>query len=460
MSCWKELREENHWDPVKLAKYMTFDNGFSHWSKIQSFFKYGFFIDSGKWTDILKYHCMGDMTFLEAYQKTGRVLAILATPSRGDEPIHMLSYLTAPHCLIRSACVASASIPYLLPTSNLLFKNPITGEVTENTTIYTALRDGSFLSDVPNIELAYYFNTSFHLVSQVNPHISIFYFNRHGTSSRTQTHWGWSNFRGTFLLSFFESVLKYDMIKNLQIMKEMKLFPNFLGFGDISNVFLQNFGGPTHSSISLVPDTTFTDYLGLFSAPTPQHLRNMIKGGEMMLFLKKSLLDNRLLVSKAMLEGVQCVEVEMGRGLRPKHLLYANSSTTTLGNFETFGDLKQFEQNYGKRLIGMTNLSLVNNTNHTLMSNAVANTNNHYPEHQVVIGQTPVSVSPHKLVANQNLYGDTNSNVDSTNPSTFTHRHNNKSTPPKKTNINNENIFVHSRSDRDTREKLDDQKHN
>jgi len=312
--CTRTDEELQHgFDATIISENMKFDNGVTPIEQVKSLFTNGFMIDSNEWAPILQYHCCGDMTFLEAFQKTGRVLVITATPPNKNEPPIFLSYLTAPHVIIRSACVASASIPFLLPPSQLLFKNPVNGAITEDTVIYSKLRDGSFSADIPNIELAYYFNTSFHIVSQVNPHINLFYFNRTGTSGRSATHWGWSEFRGTFLLSFFESLLKFDMIKNLQIMKEMKLYPEFASVGDVSSLFLQNFSGPQNNSICLVPDTELVDYMNLLKAPTPDDLKRMIKGGELMLWFKKTLIDSRFDISKAILNGIQLAELDLGK---------------------------------------------------------------------------------------------------------------------------------------------------
>ena len=51
------------------------------------------------------------MTFLEAFDRTGRVLNITVTRSDGKAPPLLCNYLTTPHMLVYSASLASCAIP-------------------------------------------------------------------------------------------------------------------------------------------------------------------------------------------------------------------------------------------------------------------------------------------------------------------------------------------------------------
>ena len=59
------------------------------------------------------HHNIGDVTFLEAYRRTRRVLNITVTSSVdfGGDNSRLLNYLTAPNVLIYSAVLASCAIP-------------------------------------------------------------------------------------------------------------------------------------------------------------------------------------------------------------------------------------------------------------------------------------------------------------------------------------------------------------
>ena len=50
---------------------------------------------------------IGNFTFQEAFDRTGRILNITVSPQNRSDPPRLLNYLTAPHVLIWSAAVAS-----------------------------------------------------------------------------------------------------------------------------------------------------------------------------------------------------------------------------------------------------------------------------------------------------------------------------------------------------------------
>ena len=60
---------------------------------------------------------MGDMTFEEAYRKTGRILNITLSSSTKKAPPILVNYITAPNVVISSAVVASAG-KFLITQSN------------------------------------------------------------------------------------------------------------------------------------------------------------------------------------------------------------------------------------------------------------------------------------------------------------------------------------------------------
>jgi TAG lipase/steryl ester hydrolase/phospholipase A2/LPA acyltransferase len=54
---------------------------------------------------------IGDWTFQEAYDRTGRIININVSPLDSNDQPRLLNFLTAPNVLVRSACMASCSIP-------------------------------------------------------------------------------------------------------------------------------------------------------------------------------------------------------------------------------------------------------------------------------------------------------------------------------------------------------------
>jgi len=66
---------------------------------------------------------VGDITFHEAYERTGRILNITVSPGSDWEKPRLLNYLTAPTVLIWSAASASCALPGLYEAVELVSKN-------------------------------------------------------------------------------------------------------------------------------------------------------------------------------------------------------------------------------------------------------------------------------------------------------------------------------------------------
>lgn len=93
------------------------------WSeRIDKLIKTGAMWDKDEWLEGAKWFTCGEMTFLEAYRKTGRTLNIsLSTTSAASPPV-LLNHITAPDVYIYSAIVCSASAPSFLPPGYLIMK--------------------------------------------------------------------------------------------------------------------------------------------------------------------------------------------------------------------------------------------------------------------------------------------------------------------------------------------------
>jgi len=119
---------------------------------------------------------LGDCTFLEAYERTGRILNVTVCPADTNEPPRLLNYLTAPQALIWSAVAASSSFPGLYPPQHIVGRNS-RGEVVKlhahgaSDSLQRRWRDGSLEFDLPVQALGEMFNVNHFLVSQTNPHI-------------------------------------------------------------------------------------------------------------------------------------------------------------------------------------------------------------------------------------------------------------------------------------------------
>jgi predicted acylesterase/phospholipase RssA len=110
-----------------------------------------------------------EMTFLEAYQHTNRILNITVSPTDPHQFPRLLNYLTSPNVLVRWAALASAAIPGLFPPVQLRAKNFAGKSVAympNNRWI-----DGSVHEDIPKEKVNRLHNINHYIVSQTNPHV-------------------------------------------------------------------------------------------------------------------------------------------------------------------------------------------------------------------------------------------------------------------------------------------------
>jgi predicted acylesterase/phospholipase RssA len=94
----------------KLSKRITVCYE-STWRWILRYYRTGARFDSVDWFRKGSWFTRGSLTFLEAYERTGRVLNISVIPHDRHSPPKLLNYVTAPHCVITTAIIASAAVP-------------------------------------------------------------------------------------------------------------------------------------------------------------------------------------------------------------------------------------------------------------------------------------------------------------------------------------------------------------
>lgn len=72
---------------------------------------------------------IGDVTFREAFAKSGRILNITVRARRKHEVPLLLNHLSAPDVLVWSAACASCATPGIYETCMLFAKDPVTGSI-------------------------------------------------------------------------------------------------------------------------------------------------------------------------------------------------------------------------------------------------------------------------------------------------------------------------------------------
>eukprot|EP00762_Andalucia_godoyi_P006752 ANDGO_06236.mRNA.1 Triacylglycerol lipase SDP1 len=129
----------------------------------------GVLMDISRLIDVIRIN-IGDITFAEAFERTGRNLNITVSSPSGSEIPRLLNHLTAPHVLVWSAAAASCSLPGVFEPVEVLARHP-DGRILSWHPGSVRWTDGSLAADLPIARLSEMFNINHFIVSQVNPHV-------------------------------------------------------------------------------------------------------------------------------------------------------------------------------------------------------------------------------------------------------------------------------------------------
>ncbi|MGB0590666.1 MAG: DUF3336 domain-containing protein [Myxococcota bacterium] len=110
-------------------------------------------------------------TFLESYERTGRILCMSVSPTRARQKPRLLCHTTAPDVLVTSASLASCAIPGLFSPTALMRRR---GGVVSEAVPGERWSDGSVEGDLPTERLARLLGVNYTIVSQTNPHVLAF----------------------------------------------------------------------------------------------------------------------------------------------------------------------------------------------------------------------------------------------------------------------------------------------
>eukprot|EP00250_Pteridium_aquilinum_P024362 c28971_g1_i1 orf=67-2187(+) len=221
---------------------------------------------------------IGDLTFQEAYDLSGRVLGISVCSPRRHDPPRCLNYLTSPHVVIWSAVTASCAFPGLFEAQELMAKDRQGRLVPYHYLAHVGQdgvgvaqrqwRDGSLESDLPMMHLKELFNVNHFIVSQANPHITPLL----RLKEAVRTYGG--HFAGK-LAHLMEMEVKHRCRQALE-----------LGFplGGLSKLFAQDWEG----DITVVMPATLAQFAKLIQNPTPAELRKSVMQGRRCTWAKLS----------------------------------------------------------------------------------------------------------------------------------------------------------------------------
>lgn len=292
-----------------LLKHLTcFDK--SWFECLCSMWSEGALFRQSDWLECIEWWTFGDMTFEEAFQKTGRTLSITLSVAGRTSPPVLLNHVTAPNVVVGSAVLASAAVPGFINPMRLRTKAADGSvRVKEDLEMYF---DGSITNDIPTTGLAESFNCKFFIVGQANPHVVPFFFSSRGSvgqPSRWTVAAGEEAWRGGFLLSVLETYLKVDMLAKMHFLQLIEAPVGFTG-----TIMTQDFDG----SVTIVPRVSWVDYLKLMSDPTPGDMARYLQRGQVAAWRKVSLLRLHFKLKTALATSFERIEAAMDAAPPPK----------------------------------------------------------------------------------------------------------------------------------------------
>ena len=244
-----------------------------------------------------------DMTFEEAYRKSGREINITVSPYDRHQHARLLNWRTSPNVLIRKATLASCAIPGIYPPVTLWAKN-IEGERVP----YIPGRkfvDGSIKDDLPIHRLARLYGVNHAIVSQTNPHVVPFISRAEDQEKLMPTlaEWGIRNI--SMNLRFILRVAQRGVHSN----------DAGLMLDKARSIVQQKYIG----DINVIPPRRPMNILRVLANPTVDAVREYIRQGEQVTWPKMDMIRNTTRISqtfRACMRRLDRIEAEKLQRLR------------------------------------------------------------------------------------------------------------------------------------------------
>lgn len=216
---------------------------------------------------------VGNMTFREAHNKTGRILNI-AISAENDNEARILNYITAPDVLIWSAVCASCSVPGVFPGADLYEKDQETQSQRLWMGAHRQFFDGSLDHDLPLRQVAEMFNVNLFIVCQVNPHVRLFT-DLLGFEAPFKGHKGQrpAPWPASSLLWSSALFAKQLALHTVDSVKELGMFEHLLRY---SSLLQQEYTG----DIDILPQIHAFELLNMLSNPNPAYMLDSTLEGE------------------------------------------------------------------------------------------------------------------------------------------------------------------------------------
>ena len=233
---------------------------------------------------------IGEFTFEEAFQHTGRSINVSVSAQGGYESARLLSGYTSPYMLVWSAALASAAVPGVFPPVQLKKKDHQGATVP----FMPRLRfvDGSVVSDLPVERLMHLYDVNFTLVSQTNPHVVPFL--REDTGERESLSRLPVNllkqemqFHGQGLFDYLRKRVRPELARQ--------------ACGQAYTIMAQRYYG----DVTLAPRYRLRHYRRMMSNPTPEFVKEMMLEGQRATWPRISQIRSHAKISQTLEECIR-----------------------------------------------------------------------------------------------------------------------------------------------------------
>ena len=258
-----------------------------------------------------------DMTFQEAFEKTGRHINISISPSDVHQTSRLLNAIASPNVYIRKAVLASCAVPGAYPSVMLEAKN-----VHGYPQPYLPTRrwiDGSLSDDLPSKRLARLYGVNHFIVSQTNPLVLWALHdpkaNQHSVPDAARQLGArmvkeWSRVGSNLARRYFKNAPRFQRFANL-----------------VYSVTNQEYTG----DINIIPRSRFYDPRRLLTEITEKELLQFVLDGERATWPKIEMIRTTTKISRKLRDILEVYEDEEQARLGKSHHLGAEMPRSHLG---------------------------------------------------------------------------------------------------------------------------------
>lgn len=245
-----------------------------------------------------------DLTFREAYEKTGRQISITISPARLNHESRMLNAISSPNVFVRRGVLASTAVPGLFPAVTLTAKNSL-GEPQP----YNPARqwvDGSLSNDLPGKRLSRLYGVNHFIASQVNPHVTPFVSDKNKAKSLPK------------MISQSSAKATKNVITNMLKYTTDKLSAPSISYmlSQVHALLAQDYS----ADITITPNFNTLNPWKLFNNPSPEDIQKLVLAGERATWPKVEWIRNCTKVSRTLdgiIEQLEQEEIKVLKGQKP-----------------------------------------------------------------------------------------------------------------------------------------------